>query len=69
MILNVIIIVVPCFLFIDINPSNYLQWAVYAIVIVIYAFIIILANAMIFDREQLKLSTKRIISMIGGKRK
>ena len=69
MIGNVIIIVVPCFLFIDIKPSDYLQWTVYAIIVVIYAFIIILASAVIFDRKQLKLSIKRIISMIGGIKK
>lgn len=69
MILNVLLIVVPCIALIDINPDNYLQWAIFAICIVIYAIIIIIINAMIFERSQLEMVAIRIRSMIGGKRK
>ena len=67
-ILNMVIIVVPCIMLLQINASSYLQWAFYAIGVTIYAIIVVLTNAILFDRTQLKSVLKRIKMMIGEKK-
>ena len=68
MLLNTILIVVPCVILININASNYLQWAFYAVGVTLYAIIIVLINAILFDRVQLSSVLKRIKMMIGVKK-
>ena len=63
-----VIIVVPCIMLLQINASSYLQWAFYAIGVTIYAIIVVLTNAILFDRTQLKSVLKRIKMMIGEKK-
>jgi O-antigen/teichoic acid export membrane protein len=63
LILNIVIIVVPCMLLINIKADSYFQWAIYAIGITIYAIMVVIINALLFDKEQLKSVLIRIKSM------
>ena len=66
---NIVIIVLPCLLFINIEAANYLQWAMYAGGITIYAVIVVLLSAILFDREQLISVLKRLKVMFAHKNK
>ena len=63
LILNIVIIVVPCMLLINIKADSYFQWAIYTIGITIYAIMVVIINALLFDKEQLKSVLIRIKSM------
>ena len=63
LILNIVIVVVPCMLLINIKADSYFQWAIYAIGITIYAIMVVIINALLFDKEQLKSVLIRIKSM------
>lgn len=51
-------------LFLTINPGNYFEWVLYALGFAVYAGIILLAHALIFERENLKAVLKRIKGML-----
>ena len=50
-------------LLINIKADSYFQWAIYAIGITIYAIMVVIINALLFDKEQLKSVLIRIKSM------
>ena len=67
--LDMVIIVLPCVLLIDINASSYLQWAFYACGVTAYSIIVVLIIGAIFDRKLLKSVFIRIKNMIMRKEK
>lgn len=63
LVLNTIIIVVPCLLLLNIEADSYLQWAFYALGVTLYAIIIVVISAVLFDRKQFKSVLLRIKSV------
>ncbi|MGN0591687.1 MAG: lipopolysaccharide biosynthesis protein [Ruminococcus sp.] len=63
MLIAAVIIYLPS-LFLDINPGNYLEWVLYALGFAVYAGVILLAQALIFERENLKAVLERIKGML-----
>ena len=63
MLIAAVIIDLPS-LFLDINPGNYLEWVLYALGFAVYAGVILLAQALIFERENLKAVLERIKGML-----
>lgn len=55
------------FFFIEINPYGYLYWTLYASSIGIYAIFVVALSGYIFDRDDMKSVTKRIVSIVGVK--
>lgn len=66
LILSVLIIYIP-FIFIKLNINNYIQWLLNAILVVIYATIVVVTIGIIFDKKEILNIYKRIIRMIGVK--
>lgn len=63
MLIAAVIIYLPSLL-LAINPGNYLEWVLYALGFAVYACIILLAQALIFERENLKAVLERIKGML-----
>lgn len=61
--INVVIIWIP-FIYFDINPDGYLEWILNAIIVGIYASLVVLVTSFIFDREIFKGSFNRVVRMV-----
>lgn len=59
MLLTIAISVVP-FYFIQITASNYLQWAVWAVVVAAYAVVVTLVVGFVFEKDDMKGVLKRV---------
>ncbi|MGG0276181.1 lipopolysaccharide biosynthesis protein [Bacillus rhizoplanae] len=60
---SLLIICVP-FYFIEIEPGGYITWFLYAIMVAIYGVLVILFSGYIFERDEMKNITRRILSII-----
>lgn len=58
-----VIIYLPS-LFLNIDPKNYLEWALYALGFAVYAGVILLAQSLIFERANLKSVLVRVKGML-----
>lgn len=63
MMIAAVLIYLPSF-FLNIEPKNYFEWVVYAIGFAIYAVVILLVQALIFERSQLKGVFARVKGML-----
>ena len=61
--INVVIIWIP-FIYFDINPNGYQQWVLNAIIVGIYASVVVVVTSFIFDREAFKGSFNRVVRMV-----
>lgn len=61
--LNVVIIWIP-FTYFDINSNGYLEWVLNAIIVGIYASLVVVVTSFIFDREAFKGSFNRVARMV-----
>ena len=61
--INVVIIWIP-FIYFDINPNGYLEWVINAIIVGIYASLVVVVTSFIFDRVAFKGSYNRVIRMV-----
>lgn len=62
-IVSVVIIWLP-FIYIDISPIGYLQWALYAILVSIYSCLVVVGMSFLFDREAFRGAFNRVIRMV-----
>lgn len=62
-ILNVVIICVPSMIM-EINVSGYLQWILYSVIYVIYAFIVVAITTILFDKKEFVCVVKRFKNML-----
>ncbi|MEE0872471.1 MAG: hypothetical protein UIH27_03240, partial [Ruminococcus sp.] len=70
MIINCILIMLPFTLFIDLEKltPNFFMWAVWALIVTVYAAVIVLASDFLFEREVFWDVMKRVKKMIPGKK-
>ncbi len=70
MIINCMIIMLPFTLFIDLEKltPNFFMWAVWALIVTVYAAVIVLASDFLFEREVFWDVMKRVKKMIPGKK-
>lgn len=60
---SLIIICVP-FYFIEMEPSGYITWFLYAMMVAIYGVLVILCSGYIFEKSEMKNITRRITSIV-----
>jgi hypothetical protein len=63
----IVIIWIP-FLFIPLNPANYVSWFANTAGVEIYAFLIVALSGFVFDRDDMRSIVSRILSMVGIKK-
>jgi len=66
MIVTIAVTVLP-FSFIHLAPSGYVQWALYAVAVGVYALIVSVISGWIFEPGELKAVAKRLKRMLYSK--
>jgi O-antigen/teichoic acid export membrane protein len=64
MVMEMFIIYLP-FRFIDIQTNSYIQWLIFAMIVGIYAVIVVVVFGLVFDRTLIKVISLRIKSILG----